>query len=74
MQNAHFKIFCLLVNLVYMWRFLVYFFLRSPMMFYDEDSKMLFVALKVGENNPEIALQLKLCIYLFMRLQSSSPD
>ena len=43
-------------------------------MFYDEDSKMLFVALKVGENNPEIALQLKLCIYLFMRLQSSSPD
>ena len=42
-------------------------------MFYDEDSKMLFVALKVGANNLEMVLQLKLCIYLYMRLQSS-PD
>ena len=49
MQNAHFKIFCLLVNLVCVHvMFLGLFFLRSPMMFYDEDSKMLFVALKVG--------------------------
>lgn len=53
--------------------FLGLFFLRSPMMFYDEDSKMLFVALKVGGNNLEMVLQLKLCIYLYMRLQSS-PD
>lgn len=42
-------------------------------MFYDEDSKMLFVALKVGGNNLEMVLQLKLWIYLYMRLQSS-PD